>query len=101
MSLLPKQKILAVLNQSRLELSGVQYSDEMINRFQDFCAILQKWNDKINLTSEKDALSILEKHVFDSLQYLRWLEPYHKHSILEVAPGFLVFPSRLFILVWT
>ena len=85
MSSLPKQKILAVLNHSRLELSGVQFPDEMIYRFQEFCAILQKWNDKINLTSEKAALSILEKHVFDSLQYLRWLDPSHK--ILDIGSG--------------
>ncbi len=95
MSLLPKQKILAVLNHSSLELSGVQFSDEMIDRFQEFCALLQKWNDKINLTSEKDALSILEKHVFDSLQYLRWLSPSHKTLDIGSGAGFPGVPIKI------
>ena len=85
MSLLSKQQILDVLNNSKLELSGFQFSDEIVNRFQDFCSLLQKWNDKINLTSEKNALSILEKHVFDSLQYHRWLDSSHK--ILDIGSG--------------
>jgi 16S rRNA (guanine527-N7)-methyltransferase len=95
MSLLPKQKILAVLNHSRLELRGVQFSDEMIDRFQAFCSILQKWNEKINLTSEKDALSILEKHVFDSLQYLRWLDPSHKTLDIGSGAGFPGIPIKI------
>jgi len=66
-------------------LSDVQFYDEMVDRFQGFCALLQKWNEKINLTSEKDALSILERHVFDSLQYHRWLNPSHK--ILDIGSG--------------
>jgi len=85
MSILSKQHIQTVLNNPRLELGDIQFSDQMIDRFQEFCAILQKWNNKINLTSEKDALSILEKHVFDSLQYLRWLDPTHK--ILDIGSG--------------
>jgi 16S rRNA (guanine527-N7)-methyltransferase len=85
MSILSQQKILTVLNNSKLELRGTQFSDDMIDRFQKFCAILQKWNEKINLTSEKDSLSILGKHIFDSLQYLRWLDPSHK--ILDIGSG--------------
>ena len=95
MSLLPKQKILSVLNNSKLELSGVQFSDEMMDRFQQFCAILQKWNDKINLTSEKDALSILERHVFDSLQYLRWVDPSHKTLDIGSGAGFPGIPIKI------
>ena len=85
MSPLSEKKILEVLNHPNLELSDIKFSDEMVDRFQAFCALLQKWNEKINLTSEKDALSILERHVFDSLQYLRWLNPSHK--ILDIGSG--------------
>lgn len=95
MSLPSKQKILAVLNHSRLELNDVEFSDERVDRFQEFCAILQKWNDKINLTSEKDALSILEKHVFDSLQYLRWIDPCHKTLDIGSGAGFPGIPIKI------
>lgn len=95
MSLLSKQQILSVLNNSKLELRDVQFSDEMIDRFQEFCSILQRWNEKINLTSEKDALSILEKHVFDSLQYLRWLDSSHKTLDIGSGAGFPGIPIKI------
>ena len=95
MSLLSKQHIQTVLNNSRLGLGDIQFSDEMIDRLQEFCHILQKWNTKINLTSEKDALSILEKHVFDSLQYLRWLVPTHKTLDIGSGAGFPGIPVKI------
>jgi 16S rRNA (guanine527-N7)-methyltransferase len=95
MSSLSKQEILAVLNHSKLELSGGPFSEEAIVRFQEFCAILQKWNGKINLTSEKDALSILEKHVFDSLQYVRWLDASHKTLDVGSGAGFPGIPIAI------
>lgn len=85
MSPLSSQKILEVLSDPRLEINEIQFSDEMIERFHKFFTIFQKWNSKINLTSEKDAELILEKHVFDSLHYLRWIDPSHK--ILDIGSG--------------
>jgi len=95
MSSIPSQKILALLNDSKLELDGIQFSEEMIDRFQEFCALLQKWNEKINLTSEKNALSILEKHVFDSLHYLRWLDSSHKTIDIGSGGGFPGIPVKI------
>jgi 16S rRNA (guanine527-N7)-methyltransferase len=95
MSSLSRQHILAVLDNTKLELENVQFSDEMVERFQEFCAILQKWNDKINLTSEKDARSILDRHVFDSLQYLRWLDPSHKTLDIGSGAGFPGIPIAI------
>lgn len=95
MSLISKHQILAVLENSKLELTGIQFSEEMIDRFQKFCSILQKWNDKINLTSEKDPLSILEKHVFDSLQYLRWLDSSRKALDIGSGAGFPGIPIKI------
>jgi 16S rRNA (guanine527-N7)-methyltransferase len=95
MSLLSKPEILSVLNDSRLELKEDQISDEIIERFQEFCAILHKWNDKINLTSEKTALSILEKHIFDSLQYLRWIDSSCKTLDIGSGAGFPGIPIKI------
>jgi 16S rRNA (guanine527-N7)-methyltransferase len=95
MNSLSRQKILTVLNNDKLELESIQFSDEMIDRFQDFCSLLQKWNQKINLTSEKSALSIFEKHVFDSLQYLRWLDATHKTLDIGSGAGFPGIPIKI------
>jgi 16S rRNA (guanine527-N7)-methyltransferase len=92
---LSRQKILTVLSNEKLELGSIQFSDEMIDRFQEFCFLLQKWNEKINLTSEKDALSIFEKHVFDSLQYLRWLDATHKTLDIGSGAGFPGIPAKI------
>ncbi len=88
MSSISSQKILEILNDPRLELSGFQFSEEVIRRNQRFLEVLYKWNGKINLVSEKDASRILEKHVFDSLQYLRWLRPSHKTLDIGSGAGF-------------
>ena len=95
MNSISKQKIRTVLENSKLDLAGIQLSDEMISRFQEFCSILQKWNDKINLTSEKDPLTILEKHVFDSLQYLRWLNSSHRTLDIGSGAGFPGIPVKI------
>ena len=73
----------------------MQFSNEMIDRFQEFCTILHKWNEKINLISEKSALSILEKHIFDSLQYLRWLDSTHKTLDIGSGAGFPGIPIKI------
>lgn len=85
MSPLSSQKILEVLSDPRLGINEIKFSEEVISLFQKFFTVFQKWNGKINLTSERDAGLILEKHVFDSLHYLRWIDPSHK--ILDIGSG--------------
>ncbi len=97
MSLISSQKILEILNDPRLELSGFQFSEEMIRRNQRFLEVLHKWNRKINLVSEKNVSLILEKHVFDSLQYLRWLGPSHKTIDIGSGGGFPGLPVKMFL----
>jgi len=97
MSHISKQQILKILEDSRLELTGVQFSEETINCFQEFCSILQKWNEKINLISEKTSLSILENHVFDSLQYLRWLNSSNKTLDIGSGAGFPGIPVKIIL----
>ena len=92
---LSKLQIQKILVNPRLELTEAHFSDEVINRFQEFCSLLRKWNEKINLTSEKSALSILEKHVFDSLQYLRWLKSTHKVLDIGSGAGFPGIPIKI------
>ena len=95
MSFPSKEQILTVLNSPRLELSGIPLSDVVIDRFQKFCGLLEKWNDKINLTSEKTALAILEKHIFDSLQYLPWLDSSNNTLDIGSGAGFPGIPIKI------
>ncbi len=95
MNLISSQKIHEILNDPRLELSGIPFSMETVGRIQKFLEVLDKWNGKINLVSEKDASLILEKHVFDSLQYLRWLGPSHKTLDIGSGAGFPGLPVKM------
>lgn len=95
MNRLSRQQILSVLENPRLEIAITQFSDEVIDRFQEFCSILQKWNDKINLISEKNPFSILAKHIFDSLQYLRWLDLSHRTLDIGSGAGFPGIPIKI------
>ncbi|NIQ00616.1 MAG: 16S rRNA (guanine(527)-N(7))-methyltransferase RsmG [Nitrospinaceae bacterium] len=77
--------IQTVLEDPRLSLHAGALSADKIGRISRFCLLLEKWNRKINLTGEKDAPGILEKHVFDSLQYLRWIGK--QDRVLDIGSG--------------
>lgn len=47
-------------------------SRETMDRLDDFVALVEKWNPKINLVSKKSVESIWERHVLDSAQVLEY-----------------------------
>ena len=55
----------------------------------------EKWNQKVNLTSEKDSLAFLQKHFFDSLQFCRVVEASHKTLDIGSGGGFPGLPLKL------
>lgn len=70
-----------------------------------FLAEWKKWSRKIDLTSEDDARLVLEKHVFDSLQYARALRQDGNTMDIGSGAGFpgiplkIVFPEMAMVLV--
>jgi 16S rRNA (guanine527-N7)-methyltransferase len=50
-----------------------------------FLAEWEKWSRKMDLTSENDARLVLEKHIFDSLQYARVLRK--EGSTMDIGSG--------------
>ncbi len=64
-------------------------------KIQKYLDLLVKWNNKINLTAEKDPDSILKKHVFDSLQYLRTLDSASRVMDIGSGAGFPGIPLRI------
>tara|TARA_B100000686_G_scaffold210765_1_gene217585 strand:- start:553 stop:1179 length:627 start_codon:yes stop_codon:yes gene_type:complete len=71
------------LEDSRLDIPPVNQSK--LSQFKVYLDLLVKWNKKINLTSEKTSKEILERHIFDSLQYARALSP--KDEIADIGSG--------------
>ena len=72
-----------VLEDSRLDIPPV--NQNKMSQFQVYVDLLVKWNQKINLTSEKVPKEILERHIFDSLQYARALSS--KSEIADIGSG--------------
>lgn len=60
-----------------------------------YLKIWEKWNQKVNLTSEKDPLAFFRKHFFDSLQFCRVVEEHHLTMDIGSGGGFPGLPLKL------
>jgi len=56
-----------------LKALGVSLTDQQRSKIIDFIFLLVKWNKVYNLTSIRDPLKILERHIFDSLSVLPYV----------------------------
>ena len=65
------------------------------SQIQLYLDLLVKWNQKINLTAEKDPESILKRHVFDSIQYSRALKPDFRVMDIGSGAGFPGIPLKI------
>ena len=83
-----------VLQDPRLSINR-ELPDDTGVKIQQFLDLLVKWNDKINLTADKDPDIMLKKHVFDSLQYLRVLDPDSRVMDIGSGAGFPGLPLKI------
>ena len=61
-------------------------SREVYEKLIKYCELLCKWNNAINLISSKTIDDILERHVLDSLQLLKFIK--NKNiSIIDIGSG--------------
>jgi 16S rRNA (guanine527-N7)-methyltransferase len=96
--------ILQILRDPKLALDS-ELSSLVESRIQLYLDLLVKWNQKINLTAEKDPDSILKRHVFDSLQYSRALKPDFRLMDIGSGAGFpgiplkIIFPEMPLVLI--
>ena len=98
-----QETILQILQDTRLGLD-IETS-RVVSQIRQYLQLLLKWNQKINLTAEKDPEEILKKHVFDSLQYSRAFEPGFRVMDIGSGAGFpgiplkIIFPELQLVLV--
>jgi 16S rRNA (guanine527-N7)-methyltransferase len=99
-----RSSILDILQDSRLSLN-TEISVLAASQIQHYMDLLVKWNQKINLTAEKDPDTILKSHIFDSLQYSRVLKPSFRLMDIGSGAGFpgiplkIIFPELSLVLV--
>lgn len=80
------KKLLEVFKDERLQLPSIGGMSDWTEAFEIYLAEWEKWNGKINLTSEDDAEAVIEKHIFDSLQYARAVENLQSH-VMDIGSG--------------
>ena len=74
-----------ILEDPRLNISPTAPAEQMVSQFGSYLDLLVKWNQKINLTSEKSSRDILLRHIFDSLQYAPFIST--QDEIVDIGSG--------------
>lgn len=65
--------------------NGIELSNEMLNKFEQYIDILLEWNKKINLTAIDDKYEIIQKHLIDSLEIVKYIKKGSK--LIDVGTG--------------
>lgn len=100
------KQLLEVFGDQRLQLPSSGCSDKWAEALDTFLGEWARWNDKINLTAEGDAKAVIERHIFDSLQYVRAVQN-PQGQVMDVGSGAgfpgiplkVIFPDLKFVLV--
>ncbi|VAX27626.1 16S rRNA (guanine(527)-N(7))-methyltransferase [hydrothermal vent metagenome] len=79
-------QLLEVFRDERLQLPSAGDAEAWGTALEVYLDEWQKWNGKINLTSETDAAAVIKKHIFDSLQYVRAVEN-PKSRVMDIGSG--------------
>jgi len=79
-------KLLEVFQDERLQLPPIGEAMEWASPLETYIAEWEKWNGKINLTSETVADAIIDKHIFDSLQYARAVDS-PQSLVMDIGSG--------------
>ena len=64
-----KNHLIELLKDSSIELDSSVFSESAAEDLLLYLTEWERWNAKINLTAESDALSVANKHIYESLQY--------------------------------
>lgn len=67
--------------------AGVPIKKQQAEQFEEYCALLLKWNEKVNLTAIKEPEEVLTKHFIDSLLFLKAVNPKQGAKLIDVGTG--------------
>jgi 16S rRNA (guanine527-N7)-methyltransferase len=79
-------QLLEVFRDERLQLPSTGDPAEWGAVLEMYLAEWEKWNGKINLTSETVAEAIIDKHIFDSLHYVRAVKN-PQSQVMDIGSG--------------
>ena len=90
-----KQRLIELLKDDSLEL-GLSFLPE-IAAAQLMCYLTEwkRWNAKINLTADDAEITVVDKHIHESLQYTRAISPLGKVADIGSGAGFPGIPVKV------
>ncbi len=68
--------------------NNIVLTDEMIKKLDSYADLLKEWNEKINLTAIVEKEEVIEKHFFDSLLLLKYVQKCEKLADIGSGAGF-------------
>lgn len=69
---------------SGLDQSKIHYSDQQIEQWLGYLGLLNKWNKAYNLTSVRDPIEMVSRHLLDSLSLVPFVEA---EQLIDVGTG--------------
>ena len=69
------------------ENMNINFDKAHYEKFERYMRILQKWNEKINLTSIIEDKEIIQKHFIDSIKIFEFEEMENMEKIIDVGTG--------------
>lgn len=68
--------------------TGIILNDEMIDKLDKYADLLKEWNEKMNLTAIVEKEEVIEKHFFDSLLLLNYVDKCETLADIGTGAGF-------------
>ncbi len=70
-----------------IENNNLAFSDNQVNKILSYINLLLKWNKVYNLTNITNPTDILERHIFESLDVVKYIDIKNNFKIIDVGTG--------------
>ncbi len=80
-------------------VSFLSLSSSVIEKFNVYLSLLIEWSKKMNLTSIKEEGDIIEKHFYDSLLPMKYMQDFAFQTALDVGSG-AGFPGMVLAIIY-
>ena len=80
-----KNRLIELLSEGSIDLDSDTSPESAAAHLILYLTEWKRWNAKINLTAEGDELSVINKHIYESLQYTRVISS--TGSLLDIGSG--------------
>ena len=80
-----KNRLIELLSEGSIDLDSDTSPESAAEHLILYLTEWKRWNAKINLTAERDELSVINKHIYESLQYARVISP--TGSLVDIGSG--------------